>query len=165
MIRSEIQADFASVRSIHCAAFHNDTEATLVEALRSNNNLLVSMIAIDGTQRIGHLAFSPVRLNGETLSGAGLAPVAVVPSHQGCGFGQKMVRAGLDACRDIGVQYVVVLGEPAYYQRFGFQPATKWQLENEYGAGDEFMVIELVPKSLDGISGLVRFGEEFRSFS
>ncbi|MEO2049236.1 MAG: N-acetyltransferase [Pirellulales bacterium] len=165
MIRSEIQADFASVRSIHCAAFHDDTEANLVEALRFNNHLLVSLVAMDGTQRVGHVAFSPVRLDGEVLSGAGLAPVAVAPSHQGCGFGQTMVRAGLDACRDIGVPYVVVLGEPAYYQRFGFRPATRWQLENEYGAGDEFMAIELVPDSLHGISGLVRFGEEFRDLS
>jgi predicted N-acetyltransferase YhbS len=55
--------------------------------------------------------------------------------------------------------------EPAYYQRFGFQPATLWQLENEYGAGDEFMAIELVPDSLHGISGFVRYGEEFRAFS
>lgn len=165
MIRSELQADFASIRSIHCAAFHRDTEANLVESLRTNNHLLVSLVAVAGTQRVGHAAFSCVQIDGETILGAGLAPVAVTPSHQGCGVGQLLVRAGLGACREKGILYAVVLGEPAYYQRFGFQPATHWHLTNEYGAADEFMAIELVPNSLQGVSGFVRFGEEFRNLS
>ena len=157
--------DVPSVRKVHCAAFPTTAEADLVDALRSNDNLLVSLAAFDDSQLVGHIAFSPVSIGVADPVGAGLAPVAVLPSHQGRGFGARLVRAGLEACQAEGIEYVVVLGDPEYYQRFGFVPASSFGLDNEYGAQDEFMVLELKKDCLSGVAGLVRYGEEFRAVS
>jgi len=165
MIQPETQTDIPSVRAVHSAAFPGTAEADLVDALRANYHLVVSVVASDESQLVGHVAFSPVTIEGVELVGVGLAPVAVLPSHQGRGFGGQLIRAGLDACRELGIDYVVVLGHPTYYPRFGFTPASAFSLENEYGAGDEFMVIELTPKCLAGHSGLVQYGDEFRALA
>jgi len=150
---------------VHSAAFPTTAEADLVDALRANDHLVVSLVALDEVQLIGHIAFSPVTIEGVELVGLGLAPVAVLPSHQGQGFGGQLIRAGLEACRELGVDYVVVLGHPNYYPRFGYAPASTYSLDNEYGAGDEFMVIELTPRCLAGHSGLVQYGDEFRALA
>jgi putative acetyltransferase len=73
----------------------------------------------------------------------------------------ELIRAGLAACREAGFRIVVVLGEPDFYRRFGFQPAHLVGLENEYQVRDEFMVLELESGSLSGLRGLVRYGDEF----
>jgi len=91
----------------------------------------------------------------------GLAPAAVLPAHQGRGIGSALIRRGLEQCRSAGYGAVVVLGEPRYYSRFGFSRAAGRGLSNEYGAHDEFMVMELRAGALDGISGLVRYAPEF----
>ncbi len=111
---------------------------------------------------VGHIAFSPVTVNGLDVAAVGLA-VAVFPERQKQGIGSELIRAGLQACREAGLRIVVVLGEPDFYQRFGFQPARLVGLENEYQVRDEFMVLELEPRSLNGVSGLVRYGDEFSS--
>lgn len=162
-IRVESQSDHPLIRVVHCAAFPTSAEADLVDRLRTNGNLLVSLAAFDGSQLIGHVAFSPVTIADAAPVGAGLAPVGVLPSHQQRGHGARLIQAGVKACRDAGTDYIVVLGEPSYYMRFGFGPASQSGLENEYGAGDEFMVIELTPNCLAEVSGLVRYSEEFQS--
>ena len=165
MIRTEQRSEFESVRAIHNAAFPTTAEADLVDTLRTNDNLLVSLVVSEDSQLVGHVAFSPVSIADSTLVGAGLAPVAVLPSHQGRGYGGRLIQAGLDTCRNAGIDYVVVLGDPDYYKRFGFATATASGLENEYGAGGEFMVVELTEQCLSNTSGLVRYGEEFRVLS
>jgi putative acetyltransferase len=95
----------------------------------------------------------------------GLAPVGVLPEHQGRGIGTQLIREGLQACREVGYGATVVLGEPGYYSRFGFERASGKGLGNEYGADDHFMVVELSNRALDGVSGTVRYREEFREVS
>ena len=73
----------------------------------------------------------------------GLAPMAVLPARQRGGIGSALVRAGLDACRQLGCTTVVVLGHPAYYPRFGFQPASRFALGCEYDVPDEAFMAEL----------------------
>src|SRR5262249_31672579 len=122
---------------------------------------IVSLVAeVDGAV-VGHILFSPVTLEGATVSGLGLAPVAVRPAWQRKEIGSRLTRAGLEACRGLGVGYVVVLGWPKYYPRFGFQLASRFELGNEYGATDSFMVLELQPGCLAGLSGIVRYAPEF----
>ena len=130
--------------------------------VRRSGHLRISLVAIDGSTIVGHIAFSPVSMENTTFTGLGLAPVAVLPSHQSRGIGGALIRAGIEACRNIGADFVVVLGEPRYYSRFGFQPAGPFGLANEYTEGDEFQVRELSAGCLAGLSGLVVYGEEFR---
>jgi putative acetyltransferase len=170
LIRAEQAADESAVRAILIGSFPTDEESRLVDALRRNANLLASLVAVESTEGeesevVGHIAFSEVHVVDNSASGVGLAPLAVHEAHRRRGVAERLCQAGLEVCREAGYPFAVVLGEPGYYQRFGFRPATEWGLLNEYGAGDEFMALELRPGGLSGASGLVLFGNEFRPFS
>jgi putative acetyltransferase len=125
-------------------------------------------VAEEDESGAGHIAFSPVRLDGQTVEehGVGLAPVAVLPDDQGRGIGSRLIRDGLAACERAGYGFVVVLGEPAFYRRFGFDRADRRGIGNEYGAEEAFMVLELRNHVLlPGRGGVVRYGPEFGEFT
>jgi putative acetyltransferase len=108
----------------------------------------------------GHIALSPVQIVGTThAAGVGLAPLSVRPELQRRGIGAQLVRESLAACKHAGVGFIVVLGAPEYYRRFGFRKASLFQLENEYGAGDAFMALPFKEGSIT--PGLVRYAPEF----
>ena len=159
-IRPEQPGDAAAVRSVHEAAFPGHDEARLVDALRAAGRTVVSLVAEDNGRIVGHVAFSPVTVEGAS-DGVGLAPVAVIPTAQRGGIGSRMIRDGLDICRQNGFGFVVVLGAPAYYGRFGFTPAHAWGLDDEYGGGEAFQALELRAGSIPKDAGRVRYAPEF----
>jgi putative acetyltransferase len=120
----------------------------------------VSLVAEIGDVIVGHIAFSPVAA-ASTAAGAGLAPIAVIEAHRRRGVAAELVRKGLDACRQAGVGWVVVLGDPAYYAGFGFRAASEFGLRDDYGGGDAFQAVELIRGALPVGAGLVRYSEEF----
>jgi putative acetyltransferase len=166
-IRPEEPADSAAIRMVLEAAFPTAAEADLVDLLRAGGHLLISLVADDDETVVGYLAFSPVRIDGETIKGIGLglAPLAVLPEYQCRGIGGRLVREGLAACGRAGYGFVVVLGEPAYYRRFGFDRADRRGLGNEYGADEAFMVLEPREGAIPERGGVVRYGSEFAEFS
>jgi putative acetyltransferase len=100
--------------------------------------------------------------DGEAVTLVGLAPVAVLPSRQGQGIGTMLVEAGLERLRAAGAPAVVVVGDPHYYPRFGFVPASGFGLRWEEDAPDEaVMALELSPGALAGVHGVLRFRSEF----
>ncbi|HUC97448.1 MAG TPA: N-acetyltransferase, partial [Candidatus Polarisedimenticolaceae bacterium] len=132
-----------------------------VDRLRQNQRLRLSLIAeIDG-MIVGHIAFSEVSIAGliSNSTGVGLAPVTIVPELQRRGLGAQLVGEGLCACERFGVGFVVVLGAPEYYHRFGFRSADLFGLENEYSANESFMALELKTGSIT--PGLVSYAPEF----
>jgi putative acetyltransferase len=159
-IRAEAAGDRDAIHAVHAASFPSDAEARLVDALRDAGRLSLSLVASDQGDIVGHVAFSPVSLRGAS-AGVGLAPVAVLPAFRRRGIADGLIREGLAACRALGSRFVVVLGEPGYYRRFGFMPASGWGLEDEYGGGDAFQALELEPGALPPAGGLVRYAEEF----
>ena len=161
-IRPEQPRDVSAIYGVNAACFPGDDEARLVDFLCAAGNLSVSLVADDSGSIVGHIAFSPVSTAAGVI-GAGLAPLAVLDSHRRQGIAEKLVHAGLEACREMGFGWCVVLGEPAYYGRFGFRPAPEFGLSDEYGGGGAFQVIELIPDSLPVGSGLVRYAPEFGS--
>jgi putative acetyltransferase len=127
VIRPEGAADAAAVRSVTAAAFRaaphaSGTEAAIVDALRAAGALSVSLVAEEGGAIIGHVAFSPVTIEGQRPGWYGLGPVSVHPDRQGLGTGSRLIRCGLERLRTAGAQGCVVLGDPRYYGRFGFRP-------------------------------------------
>lgn len=171
-IRAETAGDAEAVRRVNELAFGRREEAALVDALRASGCPLVSLVAVEEGEVVGHLLFSPMTFEddgGDALGDSafrwmGLAPMAVLPSHQSRGVGSRLVREGLGACRRLGCGAVFVLGHPAYYPRFGFAPASLKGLRSVYAVPDEaFMVVELEPGALDGRGGLVRYRPEFGS--
>lgn len=158
-IRAERAEDVDAIDRVLRKSFPTADEAQLVRQLRADGDLRVSLVAeLDGAI-VGCVAISPVTIDGEPSNGVGLAPVAVLPGHQSRGIGATLIAAGLAACWNAA--FCVVLGEPAYYRRFGFRPAAKHGLTSIYDAGDAFMVVTLPGGTLPDGGGLVRYAPAF----
>ena len=149
-IRPFGSGDTQAVREVHLKAFANsEDEARLVESLHTAGAAPVSLVAVEDEASkgvVGHVLFSPVEVDNG------------VP---GARHRLALIRAGLEACREAAYDAVVVLGEPGYYFRFGFERASGHGLGNEYGVDDYFMVAELRSEVLDGVGGTVRYRPEF----
>jgi len=163
-IRAETPSDTVAVRAVHLLAFKTPAEADLVDALRARGAGILSLVAdLDG-KVIGHIFFSLVTISGPHgfFEAAGLAPVAVHPNHQSCGVGSALILRSLEELRSMGHKAVILLGHADYYPRFGFQPASLWGIYYTVEVPDPaFMALELIPGSLDGISGVAHFQPEF----
>jgi len=164
VIRPENPEDAAAIRSVNEAAFGGADEADLVEKLRFRHGFTLSLVAICDNQVVGHILFSQVTIDSGSrrFAAVGLGPMAVLPAHQKTGIGSQLVRVGLEECRRLGYEIVVVLGHSDYYPRFGFIPAKPVGIVCEFKAPDEaWMVLELRAGALAGRSGTVKFQPEF----
>jgi len=112
-----------AITSAFAAAEHSGgNEADIVRRLRAERELEASYVAATPAGEIvGHVAFSPVRVDGDECGWYGLGPLAVLPAWQQRGIGAALVEEGIDQLRRIGAAGCVVLGDPAYYARFGFE--------------------------------------------
>lgn len=160
-IRAETLRDVTAIHHITKLAFANHphsrhTEQRLVDALRMEKALSISLVAeLDG-EVVGHIAFSPISIDSRDVRWFGLGPLSVRPDRQGRGIGQALVRAGLASLREIGAAGCVLVGEPAYYKRFGFRAITGLLLE---GVAGEFFLAR--PLSTEVPKGQVRFHKAF----
>jgi putative acetyltransferase len=162
LIRPQRDEDVAANRQVHLTAFPTPAEADLVERLRAGGKAVIELVALDGESVVGHILFSPVAL--EPLAGTvglGLGPVAVLPDHEKHGVGRRLIQNGLAECHKWGAGFVVVLGDPPYYSRFGFEPAGKYHLRSEYETGDSFMVFKLESGALPPPETLIKYSPEF----
>jgi putative acetyltransferase len=168
LIRDERPQDADGIHRIHVEAFGGDVEARLVDLLRAAGRSVVSLVAQDPQNPdslAGHILFSPVTIDGVPpgFRALGLAPVGVTTDCQRQGIGSRLIREGLERCTRDGYDAVVVLGDPQYYSRFGFERASRYGLANEYGVDEEFMVLRLREGALKNDGGTVRYAPEFRS--
>jgi putative acetyltransferase len=165
-IRLERPEDASSVRQLNELAFGRPAEADLVEKLRRACADRLSLVAANGAV-VGHILFTPVVVEGgaRRVLGMGLAPMAVLPGRQRQGIGSQLVRRGLDILRERGCPFVVVVGYPEYYPRFGFEPASKHGLVSQWaGVPDAvFMVLVLDVHTMTGTSGVARYRDEFNA--
>jgi putative acetyltransferase len=163
-IRPETPDDAAAIRHVNEEAFGQIQEAEIVEELRSRGALTISLVAVQPDEIVGHIAFSPISIESEhsSFKAISLAPMSILPAYQRKVIGSQLVLAGLEECRQIGHELVVVLGHPAYYPRFGFIPASTYGIKSEYDVPDEaFMVLELRQGAFSGRSGIVKYQPEF----
>ena len=163
-VRHETPDDIEAVHRVEEAAFARPNEADAVDAVRRSGGATLSLVASIEDEIVGHIMFSPVRI--ETADGVlevlGLAPLAVLPEYQRQGVGSMLTRAGLEECRALGAECVILLGHPDYYPRFGFELASHYGLRYPEPVPDEaFMVIELKKGCLAGRGGLVHFLPEW----
>lgn len=159
-IRDERPGDVAAIRKVNRLAFAQDQEGRIVDALRANGAAMLSLVAIDDDAVVGHIMFSPLFVG--AVQGAGLAPMAVTPSHQRQGIGSRLVEAGVERLRTMGCPFIVVIGHPAFYPRFGFQPAASHGLTCQWEVRAEaFMVKVLNPEVGDHLRGMAQYRDEF----
>jgi putative acetyltransferase len=163
-IRSEKPEDASQVRRVNELAFEQPAEANLVDKLRTACTDSLSFVAVDDAV-FGHILFTPVVIDSTRgrVVGMGLGPMAVLPERQRRGIGSQLVRRGLDALRDRGCPFVVVVGYPEYYARFGFEPASRFKLACQWeGVPDAaFMALILDAYAMAGVSGVAKYRDEF----
>jgi putative acetyltransferase len=142
-VRREQPGDVAAVQQVNDAAFGQPDESRVVDAVRAGGGFLIS----PGARQPRAL---------------GVGPVAVLPALQRQGIGSTLVEAGLEECRRLACQAVVVVGHPDFYPRFGFDSGRACGLRSEFdGPDDVFMVLELTAGALLAVGGLVRYLPEF----
>lgn len=166
LIRSEIGIDAASIDSLLRRSFPTSAEAELVQQLREDGLLTLGVVATDDDgQVLGYAAFSPVTLNDEDRQWVGLAPLAVDESVRSQGLGKQLIYEGLDTLNEFGYAAVVVLGDPAFYGPYGFEPAARHQLHCRWeGTEAAFQVYKLADDAFDGVEGRIEFSAPFNRF-
>ncbi|QWP79099.1 N-acetyltransferase [Lysobacter sp. K5869] len=161
-IQEETKEQRAQVHALNRAAFGRADEADLVERLRADGLVRLSLVAVEDDDVVGHILFTelPTRLDGRAVKTVALAPMAVDPRLQRGGVGSALVREGLARLAREGCEAVVVLGHPAFYPRFGFSAQLAAKLASPF-AGEAFMALELVDGALRGEAGSVRYPPAF----
>jgi putative acetyltransferase len=142
MIRYARSSDHAAIATLVEAAFGRADEARLVDALRAGGDAMFELVAEEDGAVAGHILFSRLYADRDELIAA-LAPVAVRPDRQGAGLGSALVRAGLESAREFGAWGVLVLGDPAYYGRFGFTAEAATQVAAPYKGLAAFQALAL----------------------
>ncbi|KAI1727944.1 acetyltransferase (GNAT) domain-containing protein [Ditylenchus destructor] len=173
-IRQSKKEDLEQIIAIHNSAFGGSLEGHIVSSLLRDlpDNKIISIVGSIHGQIVGHVLFSPVSIhsNGTEIGYPhlmGLAPLGVQPTTQSRGVGSALTEAGLVECRRRGVKAVFVLGHPAYYTRFAFEPAIKWSITyDKMESTDAFMVLELQKGFLQEQkleSAILKYSHEFNA--
>lgn len=159
-IREEQPADVDAVREINRQAFAQEQEGRIVDALREAGGVVLALVAIVNGTVVGHILFSSLTVESEV--GAALGPMAVSPASQRRGIGSQLVAQGIERLRARGCPFIVVIGHPEFYPRFGFGPAAAQGLTCDWELPAEaFMVNVLNPEVGRRLKGRVQYRPEF----
>jgi putative acetyltransferase len=163
-IREERPEDIAAIRNVNLQAFGQDLEGKIVDALRANGGVLLSLVATLEDRVVGHILYSPITVGG--ITGAALGPMSVLPELQRHAVGSKLIEAGNRKIGHQGFPFIIVLGHPNYYPRFGFRPAFHHAIKCQWEVPEDvFMVLVLDEKQMQGVSGLAKYRDEFSSIA
>lgn len=159
---AERPADIDAIRAVHRAAFGQEAEGAIVDALREAEALTISLVARIDDAVVGHVALSPMEMPNVAVKVLGLGPIGVVPERQSSGFGSDLMNAAITRAQTAGFDGIVVVGHPEYYTRFGFVPASRFGIRCEYDVPDDvFMALELQGSRLTDCAGLAKYHAAF----
>ena len=165
VIRQETKSDHRAIRQLNDGAFGGTEESYLIDRLRTDALVLLSLVADDAGEIIGHIFFSRIRIEPSDpkqpgMDAVALAPMCVSSVHQKKGIGGALIQTGLRMLKQRGEPIVFVLGHKSYYPKFGFAPELAAQFTSAY-AGDNFFAIELQPGWAAGKAGKLQYPEAF----
>lgn len=166
----EHPGDVDGIYLVHQQAFERPDEAEVVNRLRKDSPVFLSIVARNKGRILGHVLFTPASIlqpDGSSITGLGLAPLAVLPYYQGQGIGSALCREGLRRIDPAAYPFVIVLGHPGYYPHFGFEPAVNHSVQCAYEdiPDDSFMILILDHEKMSGVSGVAHYRPEFDSVS
>lgn len=160
IIREALQTDFDDIASCVFGAFKNDGEVVLVRQLRADNDVLIELVAEESGSILGHAVVSNLSLNPDLgLRCGGVAPLSVIPTYQSNGIGSRLMEAVIDKSLFLGLDVLFLLGDPAYYQRFGFEVT---DVGSDFPA-QYFQAYELTPDCLRGVQTTAQYAQAFSS--
>lgn len=163
-IREEQSNDIPAIREVNRRAFGSDHEGRIVDALRTNHAVSLSLVATVNGAVVAHILYSPALVG--TVEGAALGPMAVLPEHQRQGIGSQLVATGNERLQIAGCPFVIVIGHPAFYPRFGFTPAHNLGITSEWNVPNEaFMVLVMDSPRAGALHGLAEYRPEFSTAS
>ena len=157
IVRSETPEDIAAIRTVQEVAFGQPAEAQLVDDLRAAGDAIFSLVAIDDGTVVGHIMFSRMKAPFPALA---LAPVAVLPEYRRTGFASRLIRQGIARSEAAGWLGIFVLGDPAFYRRFGFDAGKASGFISPY-AGPHLMVLPVGRNELPVTAGLIEHAPAF----
>jgi putative acetyltransferase len=164
-VREERPEDIEAIRIVNEQAFGQPAESGIVDRLRKSCPGLLSLVALADYEVVGHLLFSPVKIEGspETIEGMGLAPMAVLPAQQRQGIGTLLVKRGIEMLKSRGCPFIIVLGHSEYYPRFGFAQASLSGICSQWEEvpDEAFMILILDREAMRVASGVARYRNEF----
>ncbi|WP_081942766.1 carbon-phosphorus lyase complex subunit PhnI [Myxosarcina sp. GI1] len=162
-IRAAEAHDYPAIAEVNNLAFGRENEAELVEKIRQSKGYVpeLSLVAELDNKIVGHIMFSYIDLiDKETTQVLALAPVAVSPEHQNKEIGSLLIKTGLEIADKIPAPMVIVLGDPKFYIRFGFKPASKYSIQSPFNVPDEYFMVKFLTKS-DGYRGKIVYPAAF----
>lgn len=162
-IRYETPDDVDAIRDLTSIAFKpmaysDGTEAEIIRRLRAGGDLTISLVAEEGREILGHVAFSPVTIEGVHGGWFGLGPISVTPARQRQRIGSALIARGLGFLREMGASGCALIGNPDVYRSAGF--SSDGQLS--YHDLDTRLVQRIVLRGL-APSGVLRFAPAFES--
>lgn len=165
-IRQEQSSDYAAVYQIVKTAFasaqeSDGTEQDLVIALRQSEAFIpqLSLVAQQGERIVGHILFTRVSVGEKTA--LALAPLAVLPDYQRQGVGQALIAEGHRIGRELGYDYAVVLGSPAYYSKSGYCPASRFGIKSPFDVPDEYFMAIRLNENAEPLNGVPKYDPAF----
>lgn len=171
IIRQEISADHENVfhlvkKAFRTAAHSDHQEHFLVERLRNSAAFIpeLSLIADFENRIVGHILLTEIQIinKDKSFQSLALAPVSVLPEFQGKGIGGKLIESAHQKAKELNYKSIVLLGDPNYYRRFGYESAGKYHISLPFEGVEEYsMAIELAANGLKGAAGTVRYAKEF----
>ena len=158
MIRETRESDLEEVFNLIHAAFGNRAESDLVKQLISDGDVLINLLVESLDTIIGNVVVSKITMEPDIgLLCGGVAPVSVLPDQQSSGVGSRLVTAAINESKKTGIDALFLLGDPNYYQRFGFVVST---LKNDYSV-ENFQELELTEDCLENIKSKVTYADAF----
>ncbi|MGG0793619.1 N-acetyltransferase [Brevibacillus laterosporus] len=172
LIRQELTEEYNTTEDFIKRAFLNEEysdkkEHLLVNRIRKSDAFIpeLSLVALNQAKDIiGHILLSKIKIvdGDNAVDSLALAPVSVAPEYQKKGIGSKLIHAALKSAKELGYRSVIVLGHKDYYPKFGFKPASLWNIQAPFEVPDEvFMALELTDNSLENVQGFVHYSKVF----
>lgn len=166
IIRAESKEDYGHITRVNTLAFGQKHEGMLIDKLRKTDKFdpNLSLVATVKDRIVGHILFYTIFIRSQDSQSItlALAPLSVLPDFQRQNVGSKLIREGIHKAKGLGFKSVIVLGHALYYPRFGFEPASKWNIKAPFDVSDNaFLALELEKDALRNKSGIVIYPEEF----
>ncbi|PJH94281.1 GNAT family N-acetyltransferase [Bacillus sp. SN1] len=170
-IRQELTHEYNTTEDIVKKAFLNEKysdkkEHFLVNKIRKSDAFIpeLSLVALNGKEIVGHILLSKIKIvdGDNAVDSLAIAPVSVAPEYQRKGIGSQLILVALKKAKELGYRSAIVLGHKDYYPKFGFKPASLWNIKAPFEVPDEvFMALELSKDSLENVKGVVHYSKAF----